>query len=84
MNQPDWNHRLSRAVVPIRGNPILKLADARAFILALPSGLRHQDDWQHTAELLIVAAESGGVIDIEQATFQLERTLLFHKLLTGR
>jgi hypothetical protein len=38
-----------RTVVPIRGYPMFILADARNYILALPSGIRHQDEWQHTA-----------------------------------
>lgn len=84
MSGADWNQRLSRAVIPVRGDPMFVLADARDLILALPPGLRHQDDWQRTAEFLIAAAESGRMVDIEQATFQLERALLFHKLLAGR
>jgi hypothetical protein len=72
---PDWSRRLSRAVVPIRGDPMFILADARNYILALPSGIRHQDEWQHTAKLLIAAAESGGGIGIEEATLQLERAI---------
>ncbi len=80
-NGADWALELPHAVKPTRGEPIQTLADARAYVLALPPGIRHQDDWQRTAELLVAAAESGAGIDVEQATFQLERALLFHGLL---
>jgi hypothetical protein len=84
MTSPDWDRKLSRVVAPIRGEPIQTLDDARAFILALSPGVKHQDDWERAAHLLTVAAESKSGIDIEQATFQLERALLFHGLLATR
>jgi hypothetical protein len=77
----DWNCRLRRSVTPSRSETLYTLSDARAYVLALSPGLRHQDDWQRTAELLMVAAETGKPMDIQQATFQLERALLFHNLL---
>jgi hypothetical protein len=77
----DWNLRLCRSVTPSRGEVMYTLSDARAYILALPPGLRHQADWERTTELLRTAAETSNPMDIEQATFQLERALLFHKLL---
>ena len=83
-NHSYWNSKLSRAVEPVRAEPLQTLADARTYILALPPGVRTQDDWESAARLLIAAAESGTGFDIEQATFQLERALLFHKLLANR
>jgi hypothetical protein len=79
-----WNSKLSRTVPPVRAEPMQTLADARSYILALPPGVRTQEDWERAVELLLTAAESGTGFDIEQATFQLERALLFHKLLAGR
>jgi hypothetical protein len=79
----DWTSRLSRSVSPIRGDEIHTLADARDFILALPPGQQNQEDWQRTAELLIVAAESGRASDLERATFRFERSLLFQRLRTA-
>jgi hypothetical protein len=76
-----WDCRLSRSVVPIRGNPMHTLSDARMYILALPPGVQHHDDWQHAAHLLMVAADTASGTDIEQATFQLERALLLHRQL---
>jgi hypothetical protein len=52
------------------------LADARAYILSLPSGTRHQDDWQRAADLLMAAIDSASETDIEQAMFQIERARL--------
>jgi hypothetical protein len=84
MTMANWQLKLSRAVVPIRGEPIHTLSDARAYILSLPPGTRLQDDWQRAADLLMIAVDSTSETDIEQATFQLERALLFHKLLAPR
>jgi len=58
------------------------LSDARAYTLSLPPGTRHQDEWERVADLLMAAV--GSSIDIEQATFQLERAPLFLKLLAPR
>jgi hypothetical protein len=80
----NWELKLSRVVAPIRGEPMHTLSDARAYILSLPPGTRHQDDWERTADLLMVAVDSSSETDIEQATFQLERALLFHRLLAPR
>jgi hypothetical protein len=79
-----WDHKLAHAVAPVRGEPMQTLAQAGAFVLALPPGVQHQDDWERTADLLLAAADSGRDLDIEQATFQLERALFFHGLLGGR
>jgi hypothetical protein len=80
----NWERKLSRVVTPIRAEPMHTLSDARAYILSLPPGTQHQDDWQRAADLLMLAADSSRETDIEQATFQLERALLFHRLLAPR
>jgi hypothetical protein len=80
----NWELKLSRVVAPIRSEPLRTLSDARAYILSLPPGTRHQDDWERAADLLMAAVDSARETDIEQATFQLERALLFHKLLAPR
>jgi hypothetical protein len=80
----NWELKLSRAIVPIHGEPIHTLSEARAYILSLPPGTRHQDDWQRAADLLMAAVYSASESDIEQATFQIERALLSHKLLGPR
>jgi len=79
-----WEIKLARVVVPIRSEPLRTLSDARAYILALPPGTRHQDEWERAADLLMAAVDSASETDIEQATFGLERALLFHKLLAPR
>ena len=80
----NWDLKLSRVVVPIRSEPLRTLSDARAYILSLPPGTRHQDEWERAADLLMAAVDSSSETDIEQATFGLERALLFHKLLAPR
>jgi len=80
----DWDHQLTRVVVPTHGSSLHTLADARDYIVALSPGLQHQEDWRRTEDLLRVAAESGKATDIQQATFQLELALAMHKQLAGR
>jgi hypothetical protein len=80
----NWELELARVIVPIRSEPLRTLSDARAYILALPPGTRHQGDWERAADLLMAAVDSASGTDIEQATFQIERALLFHKLLAPR
>lgn len=80
----NWELKLSRAVAPIRSKPLYTLADARAYILSLPPGTRHQDDWERAAQFLMAAVDSASETDIEQATFQIERALLLHRLLAPR
>jgi hypothetical protein len=80
----NWELKLSRMVVPIRSAPLHTLSDARAYILSLPPGTRNQDDWERAADLLMAAVASASETDVEQATFQIERALLFHKLLAPR
>jgi hypothetical protein len=80
----NWELKLSRVVEPIRSEPLRTLSHARAYILALPPGTRHHDDWQRAADLLMAAVGSASETDIEQATFQIERALLLHKLLAPR
>jgi hypothetical protein len=80
----NWELKLSRVVAPIRGELMHTLSDARAYILSLPPGTRHHDDWERAADLLLLAVDSSSETDIEQATFQLERALLFHRLLAPR
>jgi hypothetical protein len=82
--KPSWETKLARTVSPLRGEPLHTFAEARAYILALPPGTRHQGDWEHAAQLLTVAVESASDTEIEQATFALERALLFHGLLAPR
>jgi hypothetical protein len=80
----NWELKLSRVIAPVRSEPLGTLSDAHAYILSLPPGTRHQDDWQRAANLLMAAVDSASQTDIEQATFQIERALLFHKLLAPR
>ena len=52
-----WEIKLARVVVPIRSEPLRTLSEARAYILALPPGTRHQDEWERAADLLMAAVD---------------------------
>jgi hypothetical protein len=80
----NWELKLSRVVTPIRSEPLQTLSDARSYILSLPPGTRHHDDWERAADLLMAAVGSASKTNIEQATFRIERALLLHKLLAPR
>jgi hypothetical protein len=80
----NWQLKLSRVVTPIRSEPLHTLSDARAYILFLPPGTRHHDDWERAADLLMTSVDSASETDIEQATFRIERALLLHRLLAPR
>jgi hypothetical protein len=65
----NWELKFSRAPAPIRSAPLDTLFDVRAYILSLPAGTRHHDDWGGAADLVITAVGSASETDIEQATF---------------
>ena len=45
-----WSARLPRPIVLRDGKTLRTLADARAFVLALPEGDQERQSWQKTAE----------------------------------
>lgn len=71
--KPDpWSLPLTRPI-QIRGGPLLTtLLEASAYMLDLPEGIQHRSGWQHAAQLVMAAAESGGRADIEAVTRQLD------------
>lgn len=70
-----WRSRLPTPIQVKNDDPLCTLHDARAMILALPKGEQHRTAWQHAAELLLVAADSGKPADIEAATVQVSNAL---------
>src|SRR5262249_10225050 len=63
-----WSAPLSRPITLRDGKGLATLADARAFVLALPAADQEHNAWQRAAALLIEAAENGG--DVRAATDQ--------------
>ena len=63
-----WSRRLSWPLTLRDGRTLRSLADARAFVLALPPAYQEYNAWQRAAALLIDAAENGG--DVRAATDQ--------------
>jgi poly(3-hydroxybutyrate) depolymerase len=67
-----WQTPLTRAIELRDGTRLTTLAEARAFMVALPEGDQLRNAWQKAAELLMVAAESG---DTAAVTRQIEFAL---------
>jgi len=63
-----WSRRLSWPLTLRDGRTLRSLADARAFVLALPPDEQEYNAWQRAAALLIDAAKNGG--SVEAATDQ--------------
>jgi hypothetical protein len=66
-----WQAKLSRPIVMRDGTKLKTLAEAGAFILALPEGDQHRNSWTKATELLMEAANRNG--SIEAATEAVER-----------
>jgi hypothetical protein len=58
-----WQAKLSRPIVMRDGTKLETLAEAGAFILALPEAFQHRNSWQKASELLIAAADRDGSIE---------------------
>jgi hypothetical protein len=69
---PDrWPAKLARPIVMRDGTRLETLAEAGAFVLALPESHQHRNSWMKATELLIAAADCNG--SIEAATEAVER-----------
>jgi poly(3-hydroxybutyrate) depolymerase len=66
-----WQAKLSRPIVMRDGTKLETLAEAGAFILALPEGYKEHNSWRRATELLMEAALHEG--DIKTATEAIER-----------
>ena len=79
LSDPGWTAKLTRTII-LKDGPILHtLADVRAFILNGPEHIQECQAWQHTAQLLLDAAEDAG--RIEDATRQVEFALFLEERL---
>ena len=61
-----WQAKLSRPIIMRDGTKLETLAEAGAFILALPEGFKERNSWQSATKLLMEAALHEG--DIGAAT----------------
>jgi len=68
-----WSTLLSQPIVTHDGRRLVTLADARAFVLALPEANQERTAWQTATKLLIAAAERRG--DVSAATTQVRIAL---------
>ena len=73
MRRSGWSRRLSWPLTLRDGRTLATLADASAFVLALPGPERQCAAWQTADKLLTAAAERGG--DIRAATLQVQIAL---------
>jgi len=71
--KPDWKRPLTEPLRARDGTALATLADAREYMLALPSYRSSRIAWQKAAELVLEAAASG---DIAAASLQLDRAML--------
>jgi hypothetical protein len=75
--QYDFKLALTRTIEPI-GGPDIELAtleDAARFVALLRPFRQARPHWDFAAELLLKAAETGKMRDVEAATSQMERAL---------
>lgn len=54
-----WSRKFHKPVSPLKGKPIETLAQARAFILALPKGMAERNEWQFAVGQLLACAQDG-------------------------
>ena len=74
-----WSALLSRPLTLRDGKKLATLADARAFVLALPAAYQDRNAWQSAAGLLMAAAEHGG--SVEAATDQVAAAAFMQAML---
>ena len=66
-----WPAKLTRPIIMRDGTKLATLAEAGAFVLALPESYQHRNSWMKATELLMQAADRDG--SIEAATEAVER-----------
>ena len=71
--QMTWNTVLSRPIRVKDGSTLKTLADARAYILELPSEVTARPSWRDAAETLVEAAE--GRATVAEASQKVETAL---------
>ena len=72
-----WSHALSHPIHLRSGSELATLADADNFLQGNDfAAVRLNSMFEHTRELLALAAESDDAVDVELATQQVRRFLL--------
>ena len=74
-----WSREFSSPIGLKDGRSITTLGQGRALILNLPVRHRVRLYWQHAAELLLIASENEGALEMARA--QLSRALMIEGLL---
>ncbi len=72
MPKPRWNRQLTWPLYTRDGQTIATLADARDYALSLPANINARNQWQRAAELMLEAANGGGVYE---ASWQIKTAL---------
>jgi hypothetical protein len=70
-----YSARFPKPLHPTDHRPLRTLADARAYILALPEGVAAQSAWQAAARLVMEAADKPDAVTLGAAARQVERAL---------
>jgi hypothetical protein len=68
-----WLARLSKPIPLTDGRVLRTLSDVRALLVELPEATRLAPHWQRLAEVLLSAAQTGGLLDL--ATDQLKEAM---------
>lgn len=68
-----WKHALTEKIELDDGRALITLADARAFVLAIPDPAARHVKWQNVTGALLSAARTGREDVIRIATEQLKR-----------
>jgi hypothetical protein len=68
-----WQAHLNKPIPLTDGRVLRTLDDVRALLVELPEATRLAPHWQRLAELLLSAAQTGGLIDV--ATDQLKEAM---------
>jgi hypothetical protein len=76
-----WDVKLSRSLQLKSGKRLKTLSDVRALFLDRFANITHSPAIAHAGELLLVAAQTGELADIEAATDQIERALITQRLM---
>jgi hypothetical protein len=75
-----WTAALVHSLKPRDHDPLRTLADAREYMLGLPTSVAGYEAWQHAGKLLLAAAENPTKSAVDDATKQIEMALF----MTGR
>jgi hypothetical protein len=76
-----WNKKLSRPLMLKDGKRLETLSDVRSLFLERFATITHSTPLAYAGELLLKAVETGKRADIEAATEQIARAIMYQRLM---